>query len=408
MVAVVSLKPLNTEEGRRNPYPFYAQLHRHGPLCRVANREERFDFVVHGYDAVAQVLRDPACKVMDASQLTYHPTWDEHRAQAVFMNSLVFTNAPRHTRMRRLFSQTFTPRRVAALEPAIQHITADLLDRMTALSANGEKIDFMAEFAFRLPAYVLGELLGVPEHDRAWYRPRARALGIVLEFGGATVDNLRRADAAAEQLCEFFATLTAKRREQPQDDLISALVQAQDEGATPLTGQEFLANLVVLFNAGFVTTTHLLGNGLTLLLDRPQELAELRAHPELAPSYIEEILRCDGPLHFAVRWVAEDTEIAGTPVPKGSRILILSAAANRDPKRFPDPDRFDPGRPDNQTLSFGAGPHYCLGAALARLEGQHGFAMLFDRFPEIRVSQPPATPRQLTLRGHDQLWVNVA
>jgi cytochrome P450 len=407
MVAVVSLKPLNTEEGRRNPYPFYAWLHEQGPVCRVKDREDRFDVVVHGYDAVHQVLRDPAFKVMDDSQLTYHPSWDEHRAQSVFMNSLVFTNAPRHTRMRRAFSQTFTPRRVTALEPAIRQITADLLDRMARTWLPGEPIDFMDGFAFRMPAYVLGELLGVPEQDRAWYRPRARALGAVLEYGGASVDNLRRADVAAEELCDFFTALTARRRATPADDLVSALVAAQDEGEPPLTPHEFLANLVVLFNAGFVTTTHLLGNGLTLLLDRPQHLADLREHPELAPSYVEEILRCDGPLHFAVRWVAQDSEIAGTPIATGSRVLLLSAAANRDPSRFTDPDRFDPTRTDNQTLAFGAGPHFCLGAALARLEGQHGFTMLFDRFPAIHVARPPATPRQLTLRGHDRLWVNL-
>jgi cytochrome P450 len=184
-------------------------------------------------------------------------------------------------------------------------------------------------------------------------------------------------------------------------------VQAQDADETPRSRHELLANLIVLFNAGFVTTTHLLGNGLTLLLERPAELARLREDPALAPSFVEEILRCEGPLHFAVRWAAADTEVVGVPVPAGSRVVLLGAAANRDPKRFPDPDLFDPGRPDNQSLSFGAGPHYCLGAALARLEGVHGFTMLFERFPTIRLARPPGTPRQLTLRGYDELWVEL-
>jgi cytochrome P450 len=413
MIPVVSLKPLNTEEGRRNPYPFYAQLHQHGPICMVEPGEGRFDFVVHGYDAVAHALRDPAFRVMDSSQLVYQPTWEQHRARAVFMNSIVFSNAPRHTLMRHLFSQTFTARRVTALEPAVVQITDDLLDRLAGAAAGENTVDFMAEFAFPLPANVLGELLGVPEKDRAWYRPRARALGLVLEFGINTVQNLRRADDAAVELCDFFDDLVAQRRKEPQQDLITALVQAQDaEGAT-LTPYEFLANLVVLFNAGFVTTTHLLGNGLTLLLDHPEALAHLRANPEHAPGYVEEILRCEGPLHFAVRWAASDTEIAGTAIPQGTRVILLSAAANRDPARFPDPDRFDPSRfdphrPDNQTLSFGAGPHYCLGAALARIEGRHGFTRLLDRFSSIRLAEPPAIPRQLTLRGHERLWLHLS
>src|SRR5262249_19201731 len=145
--------------------------------------------------------------------------------------------------------------------------------------------------------------------------------------------------------------------------------QAMDEGTSRVSPEELLANLVVLFNAGFVTTTHLIGNGLTLLLDHPDAMAALRADPKLAPPYIEEMLRLEGPIHFMIRWSSADTEVAGVSIPAGSRILVLLAAGNRDPARFPDPNTFNPGRTDNQILSFGLGAHFCLGAALARLEG---------------------------------------
>jgi cytochrome P450 len=409
VVAEVSLIPLNSDAGRRNPYPIYAELHQMGQLCRVTPGEgHRYDFVVHGYEAAGQVLRDPAFKVMDSTMMTFRPSWAAHRAHAVFMNSMFFTNAPRHTRMRRMFNQAFTPRRIAGLEPAIDQITDDLLTRLSEQTAGGDKIDFMAEFAFPLPANVLGELLGVPEPDRAWYRPRAMALGALLELGGATDENVRNANKAAEEITEYFADLAAKRRAEPRDDLISALVQALESDGEQLTHQELVANLIVLFNAGFVTTTHLLGNGLTLLLERPDQLARLREHPELAPGYVEEILRCEVPTHFGVRWATADTEVAGVPVPKGSAVLILLAAANRDPKRFADPDRFDPSRTDSSTLSFGGGAHYCLGAALARLEGERGLTKLLDRFADISLAEPPGTPRQLMLRGYEQLWVHLS
>ena len=400
MAAEVSLASLHTDEVRRDPYPFYAELHRHGPVCRV-EPGDRYSYVVHGYDAAAQVLRDSATfKVMDETLLGAKPTWEGNRAHAVFMNSVFFTNAPRHTRMRRMFNQTFTPRRIAALEPAV--------DRLADQAAGGAKVDFMSEFAFPLPANVLGELLGVPEADRAWYRPRALALGAILELGGATPDNVAAANTASEEITAYFGELAALRRRDPRDDLITALVQATDADGAPMSEEELLANLIVVFNAGFVTTTHLLGNGLTLLLDRPEALARLRADASLTPRYVEEILRYEVPTHFSVRWAAADSEVAGVPIPAGCWVLVLLAAANRDPARFAHPDTFDPDRTETATLSFGGGAHYCLGAALARLEGQRGLAMLLDRFGDIRLAAPPGTPRQLMLRGHEQLWLTLA
>jgi cytochrome P450 len=213
------------------------------------------------------------------------------------------------------------------------------------------------------------------------------------------------------EITELFTKLAAQRREQPRDDLLTALVQAMEVDGEALSEEELLANLVVVFNAGFVTTTHLLGNGVTLLLDHPDHLNHLRAHPEAALSYVEEILRLEVPTHFGARYAAADANVAGVDIPAGSWVLVLLAAANRDPATFPAPDTFDPSRFDGGkgdiSLTFGAGVHYCLGAALARLEGVSGLNLLLERFSEIKLARPPAVPRQLMLRGHEELWLSL-
>lgn len=405
-VASVSLDALGSDEVRRDPYPFYAKMHEYGPVCRVAPGG-RFDYVVQGFAAANQLLRDPTIRVIDESRMEFRPTWEQHPTQSIFMNSVVFTNEERHMKMRKMFSSVFTPRRVARLEPAVERIVDERLTRIAKIAADGSPVDFMREFCYPVPSDVLGELLGVPESDRAWYKPLAATLGVVLELGGATAENTRDADDASRQLLAYFADMIEQRRAEPRDDLVTALAQAMDTGASRITPEELMANLVVLFNAGFVTTTHLLGNGLTLLLDHPDALAELRAKPALAPAYIEEILRLEGPIHFMIRWASADTEVAGVPIPRGSRILVLLAAGNRDPNRFADPDTFNPDRPDNQILSFGLGAHFCLGAALARIEGDRAFTMLLERFDRIRLDRPVSTPGQLMLRGHDELWIKV-
>ncbi|HEV8559065.1 MAG TPA: cytochrome P450 [Actinophytocola sp.] len=409
-IPTVSLKDLLSRMGRRDPYPHYAQLHRHGPVCRLIDDEYRFDVVVHGFEAANKVMRDSATfRVMD----TEYPdrrsaSWREHTALRTLLSSIFFTDGPEHLRVRRLFSQVFTPRRIAALEPAVIRIINARLDRLAELGAGGTPVDFMAEFALPIPADVIGELLGVPEEDRPWFPDRVRAFGAILDLGSGMWRYLQAADKAAAELSEYFVDLVARRRAEPQDDLISGLVAAQADGA-PMGDDELIANLLTMFNAGFVTTTHLIGNGLTLLLDRPDLLATLLADPERrAPAYIEEILRYEPPTHFSIRWSTQDTELAGVPVPEGSRMLVLFGAANRDPARFADPDAFNPLREDNQVLSFGGGLHYCLGAALSRLEGQLALPMVFQRFPDIAVAGTPGERDKLMLRGYDSLPVTVS
>jgi cytochrome P450 len=400
-VTTVSLQGLLSKEGRQDPYPFYAELHDHGPVCRLDGKQDKFDVVVHGFDAVNKVLRDPTFRVMDSDYPDRRSVqWNHHVALRTLTASIFFTDGPEHHRARRLFSQEFTARRVAALEPAVVRMVDELLDRLAGLGAGGQPVDFIGEFALPLPSNVIGELLGVPEEDRPWFPPRVRSFGAILDLGAGMWRFLQGADAAAGELSAYFAGLVARRRAEPQDDLVSALVRANG-----LNEDELIANLITMFNAGFVTTTHLIGNGLTLLLDRPDLLALMLAEPERTPAFIEEILRYEPPTHFSIRWASEDTEVAGVPVPANSRVLVLLGAANRDPNRFADPDVFDPTRPDSQVLSFGGGLHYCLGAALSRLEGQLALPMLLRRFPEIAVAGQPGVRDKLMLRGYERLPV---
>jgi cytochrome P450 len=407
MPAGASLRELLSDAGRRDPYPVYARLHELGEAMALS-RTDRFSVAVCGWDASGQVLRDPNFRVLDAEYLDRGRTrWREHPVLRTLQASLFNASGADHARSRRLFSQALTARRVAALEPSITQLTEDLLDRLAEAGADGEPVDFMARFALRLPSDVVGELLGVPPADRGWLLPRVRTFDAVLEIGQRTLAEVEAADVAALELADYFGQLLAERRAAPRGDLISALANVPAESPDQITEQELLANLIVVFNAGFRTTANLLGNGLPVLLRHPETVAALRADESLAPAYVEEILRYEPPVHFAVRVADSDAEIAGVPIRQGQLVVVLTGAANRDPRRFADPDRFDPTRADNQHLAFSAGPHYCLGAALGRAEGRIALPRLLARFPDLALAAEPTAPRNLMLRGYERLPVRL-
>jgi cytochrome P450 len=385
------LRELLSDAGRRDPFPIYARLHELGPAVALPP-DARHTAIVHGHEAVGQVLRDSNFRVLDAEYLDRTSTrWRDHAAVRTMQHSIFHASGDHLARVRRVFGQVFSATQAALLEPMITRITEALLDRLAALPT---PVDFMADFALRLPSDVIGEILGVPEPDRPWFPSRVTAFDAILEVGQRSYRELQAADTAAEELTAYFAKLLAD----PHNDLISAL-------AAELPEPELLANLVVVFNAGFRTTANLLGNGLHLLLTHPEARLALCADPALAPAYIEEILRHDPPVHFAIRFAAADTTIAGIPIPAGRSVLILTAAANRDPRAFPDPDRFDPTRPANPHYAFSAGPHYCLGAALGRIEGKVAFPLVLKRFPALTLATPPAPRHHLMLRGYAHLYV---
>ncbi|MBO4209033.1 cytochrome P450 [Micromonospora echinofusca] len=395
------LAGLYSEDGRRDPYPHYADLHRLGPVSALPPRplEGVPVAIACGYEVVDQVLRDP-----EWFKNTL-PSEGEHQILNTFETSMMFTNPPTHGRMRQVFARAFTPRRLDALEPVVVRVTEQLLDRMADLGAGGASFDYVAEFAYPLPALVMAEFIGIPETDLDWYRVRVKQIDDFLDISGKTPELIRAADDAASELRGYYTDLIAHRRRSPGDDLISNLVAAVDAGTAGITEQELVSNLIVLFNASFVTTIYLLGSGLPLLLDQPDVVAKLPGDPDLALDCCHEILRCESPVQFLTRQAPRDTELAGVPVGRDQVVLLMVGAANRDPAVFADPDRFDPTRQGPPSLAFGAGAHFCLGAAVSRIEGRIALPRLFARFPGLAVAGPPVYTGNLFLRGVDVLPV---
>ncbi|MGC4937996.1 cytochrome P450 [Kribbella sp. DT2] len=445
------LQGLFSAAGLEDPYRYYAELRRHGPVSLIGGSGP-YPAVVTGYDAVNQVLRDPRVRVTDDAFSDTHggTAWRAHPLLAALNNSMMYSNGERHGAARGLFQQVFTPRRVQELEPAMVAQISLLIDGLEArLAADGEA-DFMAEFAYLLPSSVVAALLGIPAEDLAWFRPRVQRINEFLDVTGKTAEVLRRADEATVELSDYYRRLIAVRRAAPADDLISRLVA---EGSSEVSDEELVCNLLVLFNASFVTTIHLLGNGLSLLLEHP----ELRSYP--VEPFVEEVLRYESPVQFVARYADDVVEVAGTTIPPKEVVLVMLGAANRDPETFSDADRFEPARfmPDPEIhtaerraggvgrrgdaagdsavaggvargaagdagrgraatpptptgarpLSFGAGPHFCLGAALARTEAQLAFPLLMERLPGLRAARAAVRYPQQFLRGYESMPVEV-
>jgi cytochrome P450 len=323
------------------------------------------------------------------------------------MTSMFFTNEPEHARMRGMYNKVITPRRVNGLRGPISDIVERLLNRMSERGDDGSTMDFMTEFAIPMPGDVICELMGIPDENRAWFIPRAHIFGDLLDMGSSSAALLHSADQATVELTAYFADLIKLRQADPRDDMIGTFAQLQltDERADEA---ELLAGLLTFFNAGFASTSHLLGNGLPVLIDHPEVVEAIRTDENVAGRFVEEVLRHEPPTHLAVRVASEDRNVAGVTIGAGSMTLVLIGAANYDPVRFADPGTFDPFRPDNRPLTFGAGPHYCLGAALTRLEGQVAFPMLFDRFPKLAPAGERVQTNRLTLHGYKSLPITVA
>jgi cytochrome P450 len=396
------LTALGTPEGRADPYPLYAGLHEIGEVIPTGPG----DVIVAGYDAINAVLRDPGFRVSEASDLDMSlPHWRDNPVFVQGADWLLNLNPPRHGRVRSQMARAFTARRIAALEPAIAAMADGLLDAMADRGAGGSAVEFMHDFAYLLPVTVICELIGIPEADREGFRPVARDLAGVFEL--TDISTLPAINAAATELLAYFTALAAERRAAPRDDLLSNLLAVSDSGDGRLAAAELLHNLTLLLVAGFETTTNLLGNGLQVVLNDPPAGEAVRDGSVPASAFVEEVLRYDSPVQLTSR-IGYNTSLGGVAVAEGTGVVTLLGAGNRDPRRFTDPNRFDPTRPDGGPLSFGGGAHFCIGAALARLEGAVAFPRLLKRFPKISAAGEPTRRDRLLLRGFDTLPVTLA
>jgi hypothetical protein len=381
-----------------DPYPGYARLRERGPI--VAGP------LVHtaaGYEVAAVVLRG------DGFGVGTDPDAIPRPARAVVSYamrsgvvgpldppSLLALNPPDHTRLRRLVGRAFTPRAMEAMRGRVTEIADDLLDRL-----DGE-VDLVGRYASLLPVTVIAEILGVPVGMRERFLAWGRAASPVLEFG-LSWREFRRAERALREMNEWLLGHFARLRRSPGDDLLSQLVQIDE-----LTSRDLLATSGLLLAAGFETTVNLLGTGIRLLLDHPDQRVRLAADPGGWPNAVEEILRYDSPVQITARRALRDVDVAGRTIRRGTFVSVLIGGANRDPAVFADPDRFDVGRANARDhLAFSAGAHYCVGAALARLEGEIGLRRLFERFPDLVLAGPPRRRPTRTLRGYDALPVKL-
>ena len=395
------METLLTPEGRADPYPRYRQLRDVAPVHR--SDLGAVWFLTRWADCNA-VLRDPRLgkgDLNDDRRALFNPGLPP-RQQTVMGNSMLFVNPPDHTRLRGLVSRGFTPRRMQDLEAHVGHMADVIVDRM---AVEGD-VDVMDALAFRLPVQVIGELVGVPPSDRDQFRTLVRASAAALE-PGVTAEQVEEAEHAMAIMDDYFRSLIERRRADLEHDLVSALIAARD-GEDRLSEDEMVATLILLFAAGFETTTNLIGNGLLCLLRNPDQFARLRAEPDLVGSAVEEILRFESPVQVDARTAFEPVEIDGHRVDAGETVVTFLGAANRDPAEFVDPERFDVARDPNHPLSFAAGIHYCLGANLARLEGRIVFDRLVRRTADIEwLDDTPDWRGTLILRGVNHLHVRI-
>ncbi|MDH3755473.1 MAG: cytochrome P450 [Acidimicrobiia bacterium] len=396
-VDAVVFELMATPEGRADPYPRYERLR---ALGRASRSAEVPVWYLTGFDDCHQVLRDLRFgkgsrlrSIVAGSEL---PETDDGRRR-----SMLFMNPPDHTRLRGLVSRAFTPRRVEQLHDNIVTMVDELLDPLLGAGP----VDLMEALAYPLPVRVISELIGVPAADRDRFRSHTAKLVTTLE-PVYSQDQQAEAEAAAIEFGEYFSWLIDERRVRPADDLLTGLVQARD-GDDALTHDELIATLILIYAAGFETTTNLIGNGIWTLLRHPDQLAHLRRERSLVPNAVEEILRVESPVQIDGREAFETIEVAGTVIPAGESVITLLGAANRDPQKLVDPHVFDITREDVPVLSFASGIHFCLGASLARLEGRVVLDRVLDRFDTITVVEEPTWKANLTLRGLESLLVDV-
>ena len=385
-----------------DPYPAYAEL-RSGPLVQYDEATDKW--LVPRHADVDALLRDRRLgrtylHVATHAEMGRPEEPPEHAPfWRVIRSGMLDVEPPDHTRLRRLVSRAFTPRTVERLRETVQRTTDALVDEVEGAG----EFDLLSAVAEPLPVTVIAEMLGVPEADRHLLRPWSADICGMYELDPSQ-ETARRAVRACEEFGDYLVALSRERRASPQDDLVTALTQVVDEGDV-LSEDELVGTCVLLLNAGHEATVGVTGNGWWSLFRNPDQLARLRADHALLPTAVEELLRWDTPLQMFERWVLEDLEVDGVHVPRGAELGLLFGSANRDPDVFADAEALDVGRDPNPHVSFGAGVHFCLGAALARLELTTSFGTVLRRLPRLELVAEPEWGPGYVIRGLRELRV---
>jgi cytochrome P450 len=400
------LDPIN----RADPYPVYARL-RETPILR----EEDGTYLVSTYAEIRSLLQDPRVSSEDLPKLKHARTGNPIRDFIInpvkdriieTHRPLLFRDPPDHAILRRLIMAQFTPERVRAMGGRVNALVADLIGRMRGR----DEIDLVGDFAYPLPVTIICELLGIPPGDEQKFQSWSATLAGALD-PDRRVREEDRANTVADYdaITGYLSVFIKAKRKRPANDVLSGLATQRDKKLGRMSKYDLIATAVLLLIAGHETTVNLITNGMLTLLRHREWLERLRRDPALAPRVVDEVLRFEPPVHFRTRKTLADIRIAGTVIPKDAPLVLLFASGNRDPKRFKDPDRFDPDRGDNQHLGFGGGPHYCIGALLARLEAETALAALAGRLadPRLAVDPPPYRPGA-SLRGPARLLLTLS
>ncbi|MFC3613430.1 cytochrome P450 [Lutimaribacter marinistellae] len=389
-----------------NPFPIYARLREEDPVhwspslksWIISRYADVRDLLLSDHLSVRRLMQFySALPPQDAALLSdivkYLDLW------------LAFRDPPDHTRVRRILRHAFTPKAVDAMRPGIEEIVSHLLDRLEAKDAN--RIDLIREYALLVPAYVIMDMLEVPRDMLDEFKSWSDDMAVFIGGARNSDDKYARAARGCQKMSSYFRDIISERSANPRPGFLMDLINARDEG-DQLTEDELVATCILILFAGHETTTNLIGNATLLLLRHPEQLAALRAEPALIDGAIEEVLRFDGPTNALVRVVAQDHELEGRKMREGERVFVMVNSANRDPRAFDEPDRFDISRNPNRHLTFGQGIHVCLGARLAREEGRIAVMELMKRFPDLALDdEPPEWLDAMVPRGTRRLPVRL-
>ena len=385
----------------QNPYPVYGEMQRLGPAFFW---QDYGHVAFAGYDEVNALLRDrrfgrEITHIMSREEAGLPPVPEHLEPFYAFeANSMLEREPPVHTRLRTLVTRAFVSRNIARLAPQIEALSGELAEDFPA-----DAFDLLPCFCEKIPVFVIADLLGVPRDMADQLLEWSHAMVAMYQFNRDR-ETEDRAIGAMNAFAAYVRELAAKRRRKPQDDLITALVEARDHD-NRLSEDELVTTVILLLNAGHEATVHALGNAIKALLLSGTDTAALFADPAAIPGHVEELLRFDPPLHLFTRYALEDLEYAGIRFRKGEVVGLMLGAANRDPERFPEPDRFDPSHEPNPHVSFGAGIHFCIGAPLARLEMQVALPILFQRLPKLQLAESPLYRNTYHFHGLEALRV---